>query len=28
MEKFGELIHKYTIKDALKDSMIVPLWSR
>ncbi len=26
MEKFGGLIHKYTIKDALKDSMIVPLF--
>ena len=26
MRKFGGLIHKYTIKDALKDNMIIPLF--
>ncbi len=26
VEKFGRLIHAYTIKDALKDNMIVPLF--
>ncbi|WP_392506675.1 hypothetical protein ACE5D9_02750 [Rickettsia sp. 2024-CO-Wats] len=26
MRKFGRLIHKYTIKDALKDNMIIQLF--
>ena len=26
MRKFGGLMHKYTIKDALKDHMIIPLF--
>ncbi|KJV62299.1 hypothetical protein [Rickettsia amblyommatis] len=28
MRKFGGLIHKYTIKDALKDNMIIPFFMK